>query len=131
MFAISTVPTIAHAAPSPIGHDIIVVIGHATMRDATNTMAVDNLRDRLKEAANSLDKGSQGDKGLEQALRQAESLRQQLPAEAAFSFEQRVLVGALADIRPAVFVTPGLFIDIGVPEDFARAQHHFAAEGTS
>lgn len=45
-----------------------------------------------------------------------------LPAGEAFSFEQRVLVGALERLRPAVFETPGAFIDIGVPEDYARAQ---------
>ena len=31
-----------------------------------------------------------------------------------------------ARIRPAAFVTEGLFIDIGVPEDYARAQQLFA-----
>ena len=34
-------------------------------------------------------------------------------------------------MRPAAFATEGLFIDIGVPEDFARAQHLFAQGGAS
>lgn len=45
-----------------------------------------------------------------------------LPAGEAFSFEQRVLMGALDTLKPAVFETPGAFIDIGIPEDYARAQ---------
>lgn len=45
-----------------------------------------------------------------------------LPAGESFSFEQRVLMGALEALRPAVFETPGAFIDIGIPEDYERAQ---------
>ena len=45
-----------------------------------------------------------------------------LPSGEAFSFEQRVLMGALDTLKPAAFETPGAFIDIGIPEDFARAQ---------
>lgn len=52
----------------------------------------------------------------------SDAVVQRLPRDESFSFEQRVLVGALDDIRPAAFVTPGLFIDIGVPEDYARVQ---------
>jgi D-glycero-alpha-D-manno-heptose 1-phosphate guanylyltransferase len=49
--------------------------------------------------------------------------RQNLPA--AFSFEQDYLARcAAASLR--VFVTNGLFIDIGVPEDYRRAQTELA-----
>ncbi len=51
---------------------------YATMREGTTTYALDNLRERLKEAADSLERGKAGDQGLEEALRQAESLRQQM-----------------------------------------------------
>ncbi|HXM45378.1 MAG TPA: hypothetical protein VN924_29345 [Bryobacteraceae bacterium] len=55
----------------------------ATMRDATTTQALNNLRDQLREMQKSLGEGQQGagDKdrqGLEQALAQAESLRKEM-----------------------------------------------------
>lgn len=48
-----------------------------------------------------------------------------IPATGAYSFERQLLVPRAGDIRPAAFVTDGLFIDIGVPEDYARAQSLF------
>lgn len=55
----------------------------ATMRDATTTQALNNLRDQLREMQKSLGEGQQGagDKdrqALEQALAQAESLRKEM-----------------------------------------------------
>ena len=47
-----------------------------------------------------------------------------------FSFERDVLEARLADLRPLAYQTRGRFIDIGVPEDYARAQAMFAAAGT-
>ena len=44
----------------------------------------------------------------------------------AFSFEQDVLMPEVKSIRPLAFPTAGLFIDIGVPEDYARAQRVFS-----
>jgi D-glycero-alpha-D-manno-heptose 1-phosphate guanylyltransferase len=43
-----------------------------------------------------------------------------LPAR--FSFETDVLVPFLSEIRPAAFRCEGYFLDIGIPEDFDRAQ---------
>jgi D-glycero-alpha-D-manno-heptose 1-phosphate guanylyltransferase len=40
----------------------------------------------------------------------------------AFAFEQDVVVRQLAALRPRAFLTSGYFIDIGVPEDYQRAQ---------
>jgi D-glycero-alpha-D-manno-heptose 1-phosphate guanylyltransferase len=48
-----------------------------------------------------------------------------IPAQGPCSFEQQILVPRIAEIRPAAFITEGLFIDIGVPEDYARAQYLF------
>nr|CCF78712.1 D-glycero-D-manno-heptose 1-phosphate guanosyltransferase [Rubrivivax gelatinosus S1] len=45
-----------------------------------------------------------------------------IPAGRTFSLEQELLVPEIATLRPAAFVSRGLFIDIGVPEDWARAQ---------
>lgn len=42
-----------------------------------------------------------------------------------FSFERDFLQPRVAALRPAAFVTKGLFIDIGTPEDYALAQTIF------
>lgn len=49
-----------------------------------------------------------------------------IPSGEAFSFEQQLLVPLVAEFRPLAFETEGLFVDIGVPEDYARAQQLFA-----
>jgi D-glycero-alpha-D-manno-heptose 1-phosphate guanylyltransferase len=49
-------------------------------------------------------------------------LRQRFPRRGTFSFEQDLLVPQIQSIRPLAFPTSGLFIDIGMPEDYARAQ---------
>ena len=54
-----------------------------------------------------------------------------IPHGVPFSFEQQLLVPEVGVIRPAAFRTEGLFIDIGVPEDYARAQQLFAPRGAA
>jgi len=44
----------------------------------------------------------------------------------AFSFERDFLEPRIAELRPLAFVADGYFIDIGVPEDYARAQIELA-----
>jgi len=44
----------------------------------------------------------------------------------AFSFETDLLMPKVAELAPLAFITEGRFIDIGVPEDYARAQTLFA-----
>jgi len=51
---------------------------------------------------------------------------QSLPAEGAFSFEKQVLEPAAARGEVGALVDTAAFIDIGVPEDFRRAQVDFA-----
>jgi D-glycero-alpha-D-manno-heptose 1-phosphate guanylyltransferase len=48
-------------------------------------------------------------------------LEQRNPTEA-FSFERDILETEAGALRPAAFVTDGYFIDIGVPEDYRRAE---------
>lgn len=48
-----------------------------------------------------------------------------IPAGEPFSFEQQLLVPCVAELRPLAFETSGLFIDIGIPEDYARSQRLF------
>ena len=43
-----------------------------------------------------------------------------------FSFERDFLEPRAAHLRPLAFETEGYFIDIGVPEDYARAQRELA-----
>jgi NDP-sugar pyrophosphorylase family protein len=50
----------------------------------------------------------------------------QIPRDTVFSFEQQLLVPQVGTLRPLAFHTAGRFIDIGIPEDFARAQQLFA-----
>ena len=53
---------------------------------------------------------------------------QMIPAGEPFSFEQQLLVPRVQEIRPLAFRTEGRFIDIGIPEDFQRAQQLFAGQ---
>ena len=48
-----------------------------------------------------------------------------LPAQEAFSFEQDVLQPRVQAGAVAAFTATAGFIDIGVPEDYARAQLQF------
>jgi D-glycero-alpha-D-manno-heptose 1-phosphate guanylyltransferase len=52
-----------------------------------------------------------------------------IPASRPHSFEQELLMAQVAELQPLAFVTAGLFIDIGVPEDYARAQTLLAVAG--
>jgi D-glycero-alpha-D-manno-heptose 1-phosphate guanylyltransferase len=49
-------------------------------------------------------------------------LRAHVQKEGAFSFERDLLAPGVEVIRPFAFPADGLFIDIGIPEDYARAQ---------
>jgi D-glycero-alpha-D-manno-heptose 1-phosphate guanylyltransferase len=49
------------------------------------------------------------------------ALRARFPAAGAFSFERDLLTRDVAALRPHVFRSAGPFIDIGTPEDYARA----------
>jgi D-glycero-alpha-D-manno-heptose 1-phosphate guanylyltransferase len=57
-------------------------------------------------------------------------LHDRLPKRGAFSFEQELLAPEVQSIRPLAFPTTGLFIDIGIPEDYARAQEIFSSRVT-
>ncbi len=48
------------------------------------------------------------------------------PGAKKFSFESDYVALKLAQLQPAAYVADGYFIDIGVPEDYARAQSDFA-----
>ncbi len=52
-------------------------------------------------------------------------LRDRLPPRGAFSLERDILIPDVASITPLAFPTTGLFIDIGLPEDYRRAQQIF------
>ena len=54
------------------------------------------------------------------------ALRARLRPQGAFSFEQDLLAPEVSSIRPLAFRSSGLFIDIGIPQDYARAQQIFA-----
>jgi D-glycero-alpha-D-manno-heptose 1-phosphate guanylyltransferase len=52
----------------------------------------------------------------------AQPIRAYFPRQAAFSFEQDLLVPQVGVLQPLAYAAEGLFIDIGIPEDYARAQ---------
>lgn len=58
-------------------------------------------------------------------------LFEQLGLSGRFSMETDVLQARCAELRPAAFVTDAHFIDIGIPEDFERAQHLLPRWSTS
>src|SRR5262249_61799423 len=45
----------------------------------------------------------------------------------AFSFERDVLAPKVRELRPAAFPARGMFIDIGIPGDYARAHQIFSS----
>lgn len=51
---------------------------------------------------------------------------QRIPDGEPFSFEQQLLVPQVRQLRPRAFLAEGRFIDIGIPEDYERAQRLFA-----
>jgi D-glycero-alpha-D-manno-heptose 1-phosphate guanylyltransferase len=53
-------------------------------------------------------------------------LRARFRPQGEFSFEHDLLEPEVGSIRPLAFRSSGLFIDIGVPEDYARAPQIFA-----
>lgn len=53
-----------------------------------------------------------------------------LALPAAFSLERDVFAPRVRELAPLAFEATGRFIDIGVPEDFERAQRLLAGEGT-
>jgi D-glycero-alpha-D-manno-heptose 1-phosphate guanylyltransferase len=55
----------------------------------------------------------------------APKLRARLQPRGAFSFERHLLVPEVSRIRPLAFRSSGRFIDIGTPEDYARANSFF------
>jgi D-glycero-alpha-D-manno-heptose 1-phosphate guanylyltransferase len=57
----------------------------------------------------------------------AENLLADPGLPASFSFERDFLEPRAAALRPLAFETEGYFIDIGVPEDYARAQRELAS----
>jgi D-glycero-alpha-D-manno-heptose 1-phosphate guanylyltransferase len=52
-------------------------------------------------------------------------LRARLRPQGAFSFEHDLLAPEVGSIQPLAFAATGVFIDIGVPEDYFRAQTLF------
>ena len=53
-------------------------------------------------------------------------LRARLRPQGAFSFEHDLLEPEVRSIQPLAFRSSGLFIDIGIPEDYARIQQIFS-----
>lgn len=75
-----------------------------------------------------LEKGSRGPGHINAGVYLVDTdLLAELPSGRACSFEQEVLMGRVAELRPRAHGARGGFIDIGVPEDYDRAQRLFGA----
>jgi D-glycero-alpha-D-manno-heptose 1-phosphate guanylyltransferase len=59
----------------------------------------------------------------------ARDLPDRYPLPRIFSFETDLLMPHASELQPLAFETDGMFIDIGIPEDYARAQELLGAEG--
>jgi len=56
----------------------------------------------------------------------ARDLLEDMGLPEAFSFERDVLAPKVGELQPVAFPARGMFIDIGIPADYARAQQIFA-----
>jgi D-glycero-alpha-D-manno-heptose 1-phosphate guanylyltransferase len=54
------------------------------------------------------------------------ALLEEMPTQEKFSFESEVLEKKVTQNKLGGYISQGLFIDIGIPEDYARAQEIFA-----
>jgi len=54
------------------------------------------------------------------------ALLEEMPTQEKFSFESEVLEKKVTKNKLGRYISQGLFIDIGIPEDYARAQEIFA-----
>ena len=53
---------------------------------------------------------------------------QRFGLKAPFSFETEILQARVTELRPTAFITDAYFIDIGVEQDFLRAQTEIPAQ---
>ena len=75
-----------------------------------------------------LEKGSQGPGYINAGVYlMARGILDAFPIGTSHSFENELLVPRVEELRPLAFRAGGLFIDIGVPEDYERAQRLFGA----
>ena len=114
--------------------DVNLVTMAATHRDAGShlTVAVHAMADASRYGAVDLDgdrirgfreKGRTGCGWINAGVYLiSRDLLQSASLPETFSFESDFLVPQVNELQPLAFRTEGLFIDIGVPEDYARAQ---------
>jgi D-glycero-alpha-D-manno-heptose 1-phosphate guanylyltransferase len=106
-----------------IGEGASLTVAAAHVRDVSRYGALQIEDGRI---CGFLEKGSQGPGYINAGVYLiAADLLAGIPAGASHSFEQDLLVPGVATLRSLAFPTDGLFIDIGVPEDYERAQELF------
>jgi len=121
--------------------DTFVMVDHSRMlaahraAGATATMAIARVADAGRYGSVHIDgdivqgfreKGETGEGWINAGIYVIDTrLRERLGEVRPFSFEQEVLVREAAEGRLRAFPASGGFIDIGVPEDYARAQSLF------
>lgn len=115
-------PAGLQAAAERVQADVAIALAHVP--DVARYGAADIAQGRVLAFS---EKGGQGSGWINAGCYYlARSLLDELPRDRAFSLEQDVLAPAIAAGESvAAFVETDRFIDIGVPDDYARAQRHF------
>jgi D-glycero-alpha-D-manno-heptose 1-phosphate guanylyltransferase len=110
----------AHAA-----HGVALSVAVVRVPDVSRYGSLEIEDDRI---SGFLEKGSHGPGYINAGVYLVDAgLLAGIPAGTPYSFEQELMVPGVSMLRPLAFRSDGLFIDIGVPEDYERAQGLFGA----
>jgi len=108
-----------------VRHGVALSVAVTRVADVSRYGSLRIEHDRIREF---LEKGSQGPGYINAGVYLVSAkVLADLPRGTPYSFEQELMVPGIDTLRPLAFRTDGLFIDIGVPEDYERAQQLFGA----
>jgi D-glycero-alpha-D-manno-heptose 1-phosphate guanylyltransferase len=106
-----------------VTHGVELTVAVARVADVSRYGSLEIKDDRI---CGFLEKGSQGPGYINAGVYlMARGLVETIPVGTGHSFENELLMPRVAELRPLAFRADGLFIDIGVPEDYERAQGLF------
>ena len=108
-----------------VAHGVGLTVAVARVADMSRYGSLEIKDDRI---CGFLEKGSQGPGYINAGVYlMARGILDAFPVGRSHSFENELLVPRVEELRPLAFRADGLFIDIGVPEDYERAQRLFGA----
>jgi D-glycero-alpha-D-manno-heptose 1-phosphate guanylyltransferase len=104
-------------------HEVELTVAVARVADVSRYGSLEIKDDRI---CGFLEKGSLGPGYINAGVYlMARGLVETIPVGTGHSFENELLMPRVAELCPLAFRADGLFIDIGVPEDYERAQGLF------